>query len=81
MKKGLEILLNTYWDSKGWKDGTISEEDFEIAKEEGFMFDYPQYISHDESLKKLDSLLKKINPLEMSPLEAIKFLYELKQKI
>lgn len=56
MKKGLEILLNTYWDSKGWKDGTISEEDFEIAKEEGFMFDYPQYISHDESLKKLDSL-------------------------
>lgn len=73
MKKGLEILLNTYWDSKGWKDGTISEEDFEIAKEEGFMFDYPQYISHDESLKKLDSLLKKINPLDV----ANAFLYSL----
>ena len=32
MKKGLEILLNTYWNSSGWKDGTISKEDFEMAK-------------------------------------------------
>ena len=59
MKKGLEILFNTYWNSKGWKDGTISKEDFEIAKKEGFMFNYPQYISHNSSLKKLESLLKK----------------------
>lgn len=77
MKKGLEILLNTYWDSKGWKDGTISKKDFEIAKEEGFMFDYPQYISHDESLKKLDSLLKKINPLDV----ANAFLYSLSTRL
>ena len=27
MKKGLEILLNTYWDSKGWKDGKYRETD------------------------------------------------------
>ena len=47
MKNGLKILLNTYWNSKGWKDGTISKEDFEVAKKEGFMFDYPKYISHD----------------------------------
>lgn len=73
MKKGLEILLNTYWDSRGWKDGTISKEDLEIAKKDGFMFDYPKYISHDESLKKLDSLLNKINPVDV----ANAFLYSL----
>ena len=56
MKNGLKILLNTYWNSKGWKDGTISKEDFEVAKKEGFMFDYPKYISHDESLQKLSFL-------------------------
>lgn len=32
MRKGLEILLNTYWNSSGWEDGTISKEDFEVAK-------------------------------------------------
>lgn len=73
MKKGLEILLNTYWNSSGWKDGTISKEDFEVAKKEGFMFDYPKYISHDKSLRKLNSLLKKINPVDV----ANAFLYSL----
>lgn len=73
MKKGLEILLNTYWDSRGWKDGTISKEDFEMAKKEGFMFDYPKYISHNEALRKLDFLLKKINPVDV----ANAFLYSL----
>lgn len=73
MKKGLEILLNTYWNSSGWKDGTISKEDFEVAKKEGFMFDYPKYISHDKSLRKLNSLLKKINPVDV----ADAFLYSL----
>ena len=67
MKKGLEILLNTYWDSGGWKDGTISKEDFEVAKKDGFMFDYPKYISHDEALRKLDCLLKK-SILKMLPM-------------
>ena len=32
MKNGLDILLSTYWSSKGWKDGTISEEDFQLLK-------------------------------------------------
>ncbi len=73
MEKGLEILLKTYWNSNGWKSGAISKEDFEIAKKEGFMFDYPKYISHDEALKKLDSLLEKINPVDV----ANAFLYSL----
>lgn len=73
MEKGLEILLKTYWNSNGWKSGAISKENFEIAKKEGFMFDYPKYISHDEALKKLDSLLEKINPVDV----ANAFLYSL----
>lgn len=73
MKKGLEILLKAYWDSRGWRDGTISKEDFEVAKKEGFMFDYPKYINHDEALKKLACLLDKINPVDV----ANAFLYSL----
>lgn len=73
MEKGLKILLNTYWNSQGWKNGAISKEDFEIAKKEGFMFDYPEYISHDEALRKLDSLLSKIDPIDV----ANSFLYSL----
>lgn len=72
MKKGLEILLDTYW-SKGWIDGTISKEDFEIAKKEGFMFDYPKYMSHDDTLKKLKSLLNQVDPKDV----ANAFLYSL----
>ena len=76
MKKGLKILLNTYWDSRGWKDGTISKEDFEVAKKEGLMFDYPEYISHDEALRKLDWLLRKIDPQDV----ANAFLYSLSSR-
>lgn len=74
MKKGLEILLDTYWDSKGWKkDVIISKEDYEVAKKEGFMFDYPRYVSHDEVLIKLDFYFKKVNPIDV----ANAFLYSL----
>ena len=43
MENGLDILLSTYWSSAGWKDGSISENDFIYAKEKGYMFDYPSY--------------------------------------
>ena len=62
MKDGLKILFNTYWDSKGWKDGTVSEDDFNLAKSQGYMFDYPKVISHDDTLKKLKKVVKQINP-------------------
>ena len=61
MNKGLNILLKTYWSSNGWKDGTVSEEDFEIAKNKGIMFDYPDYTTHDETINKLRQILSKIN--------------------
>ena len=51
MKNGLNILLDSYWANGGWKDGTISKEDFQQAKKEGFMFDYPEFKTHDEVLR------------------------------
>lgn len=71
--KGLDILLKTYWASNAWKDGTISKDDLEYAKNTGYMFDYPIYETHDNTLKKLSSLLYKINYKDV----ANAFLYSL----
>ena len=73
MADGLKILFNTYWDSKGWKDGTVSEEDFNLAKSQGYMFDYPNVMSHDDTLKKLKNIVKQVNPRDV----ANAFLYSL----
>ena len=51
MNNGLKILFKAYWSSEGWKNGSVSVDDFLIAKKEGYMFDYPKYISHDEAVK------------------------------
>lgn len=67
MDNGLKILLDTYWSSDGWKlDCQIPKEDFEIAKKEGYMFDYPKVESHQESLERLESILKKVSKEDIS---------------
>lgn len=66
MEDGLKILLNTYWSSNGWKDGTISDNDFQQAKREGYMFDYPKRISHEQTLTKLADVLSKIKPQDVA---------------
>ncbi|MBQ8975311.1 MAG: hypothetical protein IJ072_06280 [Oscillospiraceae bacterium] len=66
MEKGKKILMNSFWSSSGWKGGKVSEEDFDIAREAGFMFDYPQYETHAETLSKLDTLLAEIDPVKVS---------------
>ena len=73
LDKGLDILFNTYWSSKGWRDGSITQVDFDYAKNKGYMFDYPTYESHDNTLKKMNNLLSKINITEV----ANAFLYSL----
>lgn len=73
MEKGMKILLDTYWCSKGWKNGQISEENFTLAKEEGYMFDYPVAIDHYEYLKKLRGILELITSEDV----ANAFLYSL----
>ena len=66
MNKGLKILLNTYWSSQGWKDGSISDEDFDIAKNEGYMFNYPDYAPHDEVLKHAKEIAEKIDKKDVA---------------
>ena len=66
MDKGLKILMNTFWGSKGWKDGSISADDFAIAKNEGYMFDYPKYMTHDEILNQAKSIADKIEKQDVT---------------
>lgn len=73
MNKGLKILIDRYWSSNGWKDGNISNEDFEIAKSLGYMFDYPKTQSHIDTLKELKETLKQISKEDV----ANAFLYSL----
>ena len=40
MDIGLKILYRTYWNSGGWTKEEPTPEDFDIAKSEGYMFDY-----------------------------------------
>lgn len=61
MDDGLKILLKSFWGKDGWKNGKVSEEEFEIAKKEGYMFDYPKIKTHQETLRELEDVLKKIN--------------------
>ena len=64
MKDGKKILFDQFWGAGRWKDSTklnISEEDYEIAKQQGYMFDYPEVISHEEYLRRLKDIVKKIS--------------------
>ena len=66
MDRGLKILLNAYWDSKGWKGGSITAEDFAIAKNEGYMFDYPKYEPHDDVLRQAKEIAGKIEKQDVA---------------
>ncbi len=70
---GKEILLNAYWGKNGWKDGTVSKEDFIKAKNECYMFDYPEAISHTETIERLKEVVGKIKKEDV----ANAFLYSL----
>ena len=76
VSKELKILYQTYWNSIGWKDGSISPEDFLQAKNAGYMFDYPKAISHKETLESLHNVLEKITPKDI----ADAFLYSLSSR-
>lgn len=73
MDRGLEILLNAYWKGGQWASGEISKEDFNTAKEERYMFDYPNFMTHNETLDRLNNVLEKISIDEV----AKSFLYSL----
>ena len=53
--------------SKGKKDEII------IAKEQGYLFDYPKYETHEETLDRMRQVVVQINPKDV----ANAFLYSL----
>ncbi|MDE6592335.1 MAG: hypothetical protein K2K57_04640 [Oscillospiraceae bacterium] len=74
MKNGKDILFSAYWSPKGWKsEYEVSEDDLEAAKEQGYMFDYPEAITHGEYMKRLRNAVQKITPEDA----ANAFLYSL----
>lgn len=50
-EKAKKILVKAFWGSGGWKDGTVSDEDFAFAKQHGLMFD-PLTIKHDALVRR-----------------------------
>lgn len=58
--KARSILFNTYWNAKGWnKIRTLSDADFDYAKNKGFMFD-SKFCTHDEVMEWIKSAHKAI---------------------
>lgn len=73
---GKSILFKQFWHNGCWRNQrqlNISEQELLLAKEQGFMFDYPQAISHEEYLNKLNEMLLLINKEDV----ANAFLYSL----
>ncbi len=73
MDEGKKILLKTYWCSKGWCFCEPTQEQFHLAKEQGYMFEFCDWPSHNDSLNLLKDLLTQITPQDV----ANAFLYSL----
>ena len=76
MKDAKKILFKQFWDSKGWKPQktlNITEEEFEKAKEQAYMFDYTEVITHSEYLSRLKKVVSQISKEDV----ANAFLYSL----
>ena len=55
MDDGLKTLFALY-KSPIWVEGDISEDEMDIAKEQGYLFDYPEYETHSDMLQRLRSI-------------------------
>src|SRR4051812_15765107 len=59
--KAREILFRRYWSSKGWTTRSISEAEFDYAKQAGLMFD-PIDLSHDEIVERAIRARSRVAP-------------------
>ena len=73
MQDGLKLLFDSFWSSLGWSENEISDETFQICKSQGYMFDPPSVISHDEYMKRIVDVVHRIKPKDV----AGAFLYSL----
>lgn len=65
MDEGLKTLFALY-KSVNCAEVNISEDEMTIAKEQGYLFDYPKYETHSDMLQRLQSILEQIDPKDIA---------------
>lgn len=70
--KRSEEILNIYENSNKKKEVFTQTSLFELTEEE---------VTENEKVNEIEDEIKRINPLEMTPMDSLNFLYELKKKI
>jgi len=65
MDGGLKTLFALY-KSTNWDEVDISEDKMFVAKEQGYLFDYPEYETHSDMLQRLRSILAQIDPKDIA---------------
>ena len=65
MDEGRKTLFTLYNGTR-WSEINISEEAFSVAKRQGYLFDYPKYESHSESLNRRHDFLSQIEPRDIA---------------
>ena len=73
MQDGKKLLFDSFWSSSRWSYNEITDEVFQTCKDQGYMFDPPEIITHDEYMKRLAEVVKSIDPKDV----ADAFLYSL----
>jgi hypothetical protein len=77
MQDGKKLLFNSFWSSSGWSDNDISDEVFQICKAQGYMFDPPEVITHEDYMNRLAKVVRSIDPYDV----AGAFLYSLSTRL
>ena len=70
--KRSEEILNIYENSNKKKEVFTQTSLFELTEEE---------VTENEKVNEIEEEIKRINPLEMTPMDSLNFLYELKKKV
>lgn len=65
MEEGLKSLFALYRGTN-WSEINITEEELAIAKRQGYLFDYPKFESHSESLNRRYDLLSHLDPKDIA---------------
>ena len=68
MDEGLKILFDLFKiDRTGHRiRNDFTEEELSLAKEQGYLFDYPRFESHADTYRRLQNILKMIDPQDIS---------------
>ena len=61
MDDGLKTLFALYRDGS-----SVSPEEIARAKEQGYLFDYPQYQTHEDALREVRTVLSQIDPKDVA---------------